>query len=135
MSGFLAKLETYLDLEGSIIRATKIHKVLKAMIRLTSIPKDEDFQFKTRAHDLLIKWNKILAEDPKDDKDDKDDDLKPEPVTTNGTSESAKAGEPDEGAAKPEGKADSRAVVEKPADQAAAIAETGMTDAPVEASA
>ena len=89
MSGFLSKLETYPDLEGSIIRATKIHKVLKAMIRLTSIPKDEEYQFKKRSHELLTKWNKILQDDPTpggDKDDDAKDDVKPEAVTTNGTS-------------------------------------------------
>lgn len=60
MSGFLNKLEAFPDLEGVIIRATKINKVLKAMIRLTSIPSDEDYQFKKRSHELLSKWNKIL---------------------------------------------------------------------------
>ena len=88
MSGFLSKLETYPDLEGSIIRATKIHKVLKAMIRLSSIPKDEEFQFKERSHGLLQKWNKILQEDPSAaaaDAADKDDEAKPE-AATNGVS-------------------------------------------------
>ena len=94
MSTFLSKLETYPDLEGSIIRATKIHKVLKAMIRLSSIPKDEEYEFKKRSHDLLTKWNKILQDDPTPggDKDDdaKDDIVKPEAAstttaTTNGT--------------------------------------------------
>ena len=63
MSTYLNKLESYPDLEGSIIRATKIHKVLKAMIKLNSIPKDEEFNFKKRSVDLLGKWNKILAVD------------------------------------------------------------------------
>lgn len=88
MSSFLSKLETYPDLEGSIIRATKIHKVLKAMIRLTSIPKDEEYNFKKRSHDLLQKWQKILNDDPNSaDKDgDKDDekDGEKDGVTTNG---------------------------------------------------
>ena len=85
MSGYLSKLETFPDLEGSIIRATKIHKVLKAMIRLQSIPKDDEFTFKKRSIDLLSKWNKILADDPSGaaagDKDDDKNDDKPE---TNG---------------------------------------------------
>ena len=85
MSGFLSKLETYPDLEGSIIRATKIHKVLKAMIRLTSIPKDEEYQFKKRSHELLTKWNKILQDDPTPG-GDKDDDAKLDGNTTNGAS-------------------------------------------------
>lgn len=89
MSGFLSKLETYPDLEGSIIRATKIHKVLKAMIRLSTIPKDEEYQFKKRSHELLTKWNKILQDDPTaggDKDDDAKEDTKPEAAaTTNGT--------------------------------------------------
>ena len=86
MSDFLSKLEKFPDLEGSIIRATKIHKVLKAMIKLTSIPKDEDFQFKSRSHELLSKWNKILSDDPSaGGAGDKDDDTKLEATAnTNG---------------------------------------------------
>lgn len=64
MSEFITKLETYADLEVSIIRITKINKVLKAIIKLSSIPKDEEFNFKKRSHELLAKWNKILADDP-----------------------------------------------------------------------
>lgn len=88
MSDFLSKLESYPDLEGSIIRATKIHKVLKAMIKLTSIPRDEDYNFKKRSHELLSKWNKILQDDPNAVAGaDKDDDVKDEaPATTNGVS-------------------------------------------------
>ena len=77
MSAYLSKLEGYPDLEGGIIRATKIHKVLKAMIRLNSIPKDDEFNFKKRSMDLLTKWNKILAEDAAsagEGAGDKDDD-------------------------------------------------------------
>ena len=85
MSGYLTKLETYPDLEGSIIRATKIHKVLKAMIRLQSIPQDDEYTFKKRSIDLLSKWNKILAEDPSGNTADKDDDKTDDKPETNGT--------------------------------------------------
>ncbi|KAI9780827.1 MAG: hypothetical protein M1835_004425 [Candelina submexicana] len=64
MSGYITKLETYADLEVSIIRVTKINKVLKAIIKLPSIPRDEEFGFKKRSHDLLATWNKILASEP-----------------------------------------------------------------------
>ena len=84
MSIHLGKLEEHPDLEGSIIRATKIHKVLKAMIRLASIPKDEEFHFKKRSHELLQKWNKILQEDPSASAADKED-SKPD-AHTNGVS-------------------------------------------------
>lgn len=92
MSDFLSELEVFPDLEGSIIRATKIHKVLKAMIKLPSIPLDEDYQFKTRSIDLLAKWNDILSNDPNaGTAGDKGDDAKPETTaTTNGTSKATK---------------------------------------------
>ncbi|KAI9765050.1 MAG: hypothetical protein M1840_007875 [Geoglossum simile] len=38
MGGYITKLEAFTDLEGSIIRTTKIHKVIK----LSSIPRDEN---------------------------------------------------------------------------------------------
>ena len=61
MSEFVTKLEGYSDLEVSIIRATKINKVLKAILKLSTIPKEEEFQFKPRSQSLLDKWNKLLA--------------------------------------------------------------------------
>jgi hypothetical protein len=63
MSNFITKLENYGDLEVSIIRSTKINKVLKALIKLNTIPKDEEFNFKSRSVDLLGKWNKALGAD------------------------------------------------------------------------
>lgn len=63
MSDHLARLEGFPDLEVSIIRATKINKVLKAILKLESIPKEDDFQFKPRSQVLLDKWNKLLAVD------------------------------------------------------------------------
>lgn len=96
MSGFLAKLETYTDLEGSIIRATKINKVLKAMLRLSSIPKDDEYQFKKRSHDLLANWNSILSQDSSAGADDKDGDdaRKSDEPATNGISKEPKAVKP-----------------------------------------
>lgn len=110
MSDFLGELEGYPDLEGSIIRATKIHKVLKAMIKLPSIPLDEEFKFKSRCVDLLAKWNETLSSDnaagPSGDKDEegKGEDAAPEAApTTNGATEAkeeqAKAAEAGEAAA------------------------------------
>lgn len=60
MSEFITKLEGYADLEVSIIRATKINKVLKGILKLEEIPKDAEFKFRERSTDLLTKWNKIL---------------------------------------------------------------------------
>ncbi|KAL1898072.1 hypothetical protein Cpir12675_002091 [Ceratocystis pirilliformis] len=61
MDELLTKLEALPDLEVSIIRATKINKVLRAILKLDSIPRDADFNFKARANDLLGLWNKLLA--------------------------------------------------------------------------
>lgn len=60
MSEYIAKLEGYAELEVSIIRATKINKVLKAIKKLDEIPKEDEFNFKSRSETLLQKWNKIL---------------------------------------------------------------------------
>ena len=60
MSEFITKLEGYSDLEVSIIRATKINKVLKGILKLEEIPKDAEFKFRERSTELLAKWNKIL---------------------------------------------------------------------------
>ena len=83
MSDFLSELETYPDLEGSIIRTTKIHKVLRQMLKLPTIPLDEEFHFKTRSVDLLAKWNETLSNDPNGGgAGDKDDEGKPEASAT-----------------------------------------------------
>ncbi|KAI1105239.1 hypothetical protein F4804DRAFT_144129 [Jackrogersella minutella] len=63
MSEFLAKLETFPDLEVSIIKATKINKVLKAILKLETIPKEDEFHFKPRSQSLLDKWNTLLSTD------------------------------------------------------------------------
>jgi hypothetical protein len=63
VSDFLAKLETFPDLDVSIIRTTKINKVLKAILKLDSIPKEDEFHFKPRSQTLLDKWNILLASD------------------------------------------------------------------------
>jgi hypothetical protein len=94
MGDLITRLETFTDLEGSIIRVTKIHKVLRAIIKLSSIPRDEEFQFKKRSHDLLAIWNKILASEPETPTaasgTDKDG------PATNGVGKDGKADEKDE---------------------------------------
>ncbi|KAL8714867.1 MAG: hypothetical protein Q9220_001380 [cf. Caloplaca sp. 1 TL-2023] len=94
MSEFLSELETYPDLEGSIIRATKINKVLKAMLKIPSIPQDEVHNFKERSLRLLGKWNETLSNDPgAGGAGDKDDDAKAEASApmTNGVSKDTEA--------------------------------------------
>jgi hypothetical protein len=81
MSDYIKKLEGYEDLEGSIIRSTKINKVLKAVNKLPHIPKDEEHNFRKRSVDLLAKWNKIIASEP--------DAASATPAATNGVSKEA----------------------------------------------
>jgi hypothetical protein len=63
MSEHLAQLEIHTDLEPAIIKATKINKVLKGMVRLAVIPREEEFNFKKRSEDVLAVWNKFLSAD------------------------------------------------------------------------
>ncbi|KAI4277599.1 MAG: hypothetical protein LQ337_001622 [Flavoplaca oasis] len=93
MSEYLTELETYLDLEPNIIRSTKINKVLKAMIKIPSIPQDEIHQFKDRSLKILAAWNKTLSNEPGNDgQGDKEDEGKEAAAapTTNGTTKDTK---------------------------------------------
>lgn len=63
MADFFSQLEGYENLEASIIRATKVHKVLKAIVKLSSIPKDEEYNFKKRSTAMLEAWNKRMEAD------------------------------------------------------------------------
>lgn len=60
MGEFFDTLEGFQNLEASTIRSTKMHKVLKAIIKLNFIPKDEVYQFKKRSADLLKTYNQVL---------------------------------------------------------------------------
>ncbi|KAI0547532.1 hypothetical protein F4679DRAFT_597519 [Xylaria curta] len=60
LSDFLGKVEVCLDLDAGIIRVTRIHKGLRAILRLEKIPKEEEFHFKSRSQTLLDKWNILL---------------------------------------------------------------------------
>ncbi|EWC48037.1 hypothetical protein DRE_02616 [Drechslerella stenobrocha 248] len=61
---YFQKLESYPRLEVAIIKKTKINKVLKALLRLASIPFDDKYKFKDRTLKLLDEWNQLLANDP-----------------------------------------------------------------------
>ncbi|KAL4872216.1 hypothetical protein BDV12DRAFT_193663 [Aspergillus spectabilis] len=75
MSGLFTKLEKINDLEVSIIRETKIHKVLRMIIKLPNIPRDEEFNFRKRALDILSKWSSVMDDrsTPAGDKKEKTD--------------------------------------------------------------
>jgi hypothetical protein len=63
MAEYITLLENFAGMEVSIIRATKINKVLKAILKLESIPHEDEFNFKGRSKTLLDKWNKLMNED------------------------------------------------------------------------
>lgn len=63
MADFFTQLEGYADLEATIIRTTKIHKVLKAIVKLQNIPKEDEYNFKERSSTLLTAWLGALARD------------------------------------------------------------------------
>lgn len=63
MASYFDKLEKHSDLEVSIIRSTKINKVLKMIVKLNSIPRDEEFNFRHRAMNILSNWKNILDAD------------------------------------------------------------------------
>lgn len=94
MADYLRQLEACEDLEGKIIRETKVYKVLKAIIKLDNIPQEELHNFKQRSSALLSKWNAVLAAA------DGEPTGKTTPAATNGVkaddekSESAKADTP-----------------------------------------
>lgn len=56
MSEYISKLASYDVLEISIIRETKINKVLKGIIKLANIPKESEYNFRARSIELLKKW-------------------------------------------------------------------------------
>jgi hypothetical protein len=81
MSDYLKQLEGHQDLEAEVIKKTKVHKVLKAIIKLNSIPKEEEYEFKKRSNELLTKWGGALAAETETAGEAP---AAVEPVTTNG---------------------------------------------------
>ncbi|KAJ5306683.1 hypothetical protein N7508_005698 [Penicillium antarcticum] len=73
MATYFDKLEKHAELEVSIIRSTKINKVLKMIVKLNSIPRDEEFNFRHRAMNILSSWKNILDADTPAGATDKDD--------------------------------------------------------------
>lgn len=116
MGPYFDKLEKHADLEVSIIRSTKINKVLKMIVKLNSIPRDEEFNFHHRAMHILSSWKAVLDSDtPAADKDSK--------PTANGGSKD------DEGAETPKLETEE----EKELDNKAGSDDTPMPDADADA--
>jgi hypothetical protein len=113
MNEHLTALETFQDLEPIIIRETKVAKLLKVILKLDSIPRDEEFKFKDRCTKLLAAWQAILSSD----------DVKRDDSNTNGETKTEKPAEPvANGSGTPE-------KMETDADAAAPNAEPASVDA------
>jgi hypothetical protein len=63
MDELLGQLEGNGDLEPSIIRNTKVRKILRSISRPASITKDEEFGFKRRSAKLVEIYDKRLLDD------------------------------------------------------------------------
>jgi hypothetical protein len=61
MSQYLAKLEGHPNFDPLFIRTTKINKVMKAILKLSSIPREDEFNFKSRSQALLDRMNHALT--------------------------------------------------------------------------
>ncbi|KAI9864282.1 MAG: hypothetical protein M1813_003200 [Trichoglossum hirsutum] len=59
-----AKLEGYTHIDEETFQYSKIHKVIREVDKLPSVPGDNKYHFKRRAHDLLLRWKKPLATNP-----------------------------------------------------------------------
>jgi hypothetical protein len=60
MADHLTNLEKHADLEPEIIKETKANKLLKVILKLPTVPRDEEFRFKERCRALLEKWTKTV---------------------------------------------------------------------------
>ncbi|KAH7309374.1 hypothetical protein BKA65DRAFT_485469 [Rhexocercosporidium sp. MPI-PUGE-AT-0058] len=63
MSAYLRKLERMRDPPGSVLRITRIAKLLKRIKNLDEIPRDDQYSFKKRAARLLEKWATSLEKE------------------------------------------------------------------------
>lgn len=54
-------IEEYDGMTADHLRTTKIGKVMKRVMQLTEIPRDDEFHFKDRAEKLCAKWGAIIA--------------------------------------------------------------------------
>jgi hypothetical protein len=113
MSEYLKQLEAHEDLEAEVIKKTKVHKVLRAIIKLEKIPMEDEHSFKKRSNDLLNKWSGALATDP-------------EPAAANGVKHEDR--EKSESDAKEEAAPADKAIKDESQDDAAESAITKTAD-------
>ena len=131
MSDYITKLEGFPDLEVSIIRATKINKVLKAILKLENIPKEADFNFKNRSQALLDKWNKLLATEaapPAATNGVNGTSAKADPATPNGVDKVKEAAKATKADAKVDDEATTSEKSEKGEKKAAAVEKADKAD-------
>lgn len=62
LSNHLGRLEALPELELSVMRETKIKKLLSAILRTKDIPEENKYKFKSRITNVLAGWNKLSAE-------------------------------------------------------------------------
>jgi hypothetical protein len=79
MNTYFKQLEEAENLGAEVIKQTKIHKVLRAILKLSSIPREDEFHFKKRSNDLLQAWTGALAAESANEAA-----APAEPTTTNG---------------------------------------------------
>lgn len=60
LAKYISSLEGLPDLEPRVIRLVKIDKVLKAILKLEDIPKEDEFHFRGRCERLLEKYHETL---------------------------------------------------------------------------
>ncbi|WFD32098.1 hypothetical protein MSPP1_003140 [Malassezia sp. CBS 17886] len=54
-------VEAYTDMTADQLKATKIGKVMKRIHQLADVPRDDEFHFRQRAGDLMVRWGAILG--------------------------------------------------------------------------
>lgn len=119
MADYFTQLESHQDLEEKIIKDTKINKVLKAIIKLDSIPKEEVYNFKKRSADLLNAWGKSMGGDVKTNGvDTKEDTADAKSPVDKAATEELKTEEPKADEPKPKTDEGSKDVEMKDADDA-----------------
>ncbi|UZJ53786.1 hypothetical protein CBS101457_003106 [Exobasidium rhododendri] len=57
----MKQVEGYEGITADVLRVTKIGKVMRRVVQLPSIPRDEEFKFKERAETLCEKWAAVFS--------------------------------------------------------------------------
>jgi hypothetical protein len=127
MDEHLSVLEQHQDLEPAIIKETKVNKLLKVILKLHTIPRDDEFKFKERCQKLLTAWTHILSGDGE----------KPKEATPNGVSngkaENPIVEKPKEASVEPAVNGKVESTEEKKTEpEASAAAEASKAEEPVE---